>query len=281
MIDAIQLALPAASLRLICTTLGISRSWYYAVKQRQTIGGDDVLVARIEAIILRQPGYGYRRVTAALHRDGIRVNHKRVARLMRERSLLCTVRRAVKTTQRAKDWLKTPNLVAGHPVTGLNQVWVADLTYVHLRRETGFLACVLDAHSRRCIGWAIGQELTTDLTVRALAAAISLRQPAPGLIHHSDQGVQYANHRYRAALNRIGAIASMSAAGRPTENAQIESFFATLKREEVMLNEYADLADAERQIGRFIDQIYNGERLHSKLGYRTPIEFELAHMTAD
>jgi len=281
MIPAIKTAVPDASVRLICTVLGVSRSWYYASTRRSTRGGDEELAGLIETIIVRYPGYGHRRITAALRRDGLLVNRKRVLRVMRERSLLYRRRKAMQTTTRAKDWLKTPNLVSGRAVTDVNQVWVADLTFIHLRHETGFLACILDACSRRCIGWAMGRDLTTDLTLRALSAAVALRQPAPGVIHHSDQGVQYANYRYRAALTEIKAITSMSSAGRPTENAYSESFFATLKREEVTLNEYADLADAERQIGRFIDQVYNGERLHSKLGYRTPIEFELAQVVAD
>jgi putative transposase len=275
MIPVIQARVPQASIRQICASLGISRSWYYAATARPPDTGDDQLVARIEPLILRFPGYGYRRITQALQRDGIHVNHKRVQRVMRERSLLLQVKRAVQTTHRAPGWQRTPNLVAGRVLTGPNQVWVADLTYLHLPRETGFLACVLDAWSRRCIGWAIGRDLTTTLTERALERAIAARQPATGLIHHSDQGVQYANHRYAAILARIGARMSMSATGCPTQNAIIESFFSTLKREEVWLNAYLDLADAERQIGRFIDQIYNIERIHSRLGYVSPAEFEL------
>jgi transposase InsO family protein len=275
MIPALQLAIPTASIRTICSALGISRSWYYA-QQRAAGGGDQELVAWIEAIMLRHPGYGYRRITRALQQQGVIVNHKRIQRLMREHSLLCQVRRAVPTTHRARDWIGTPNLIQGVALTGPNQVWVADLTSIHLRRETGFLACILDAWSRRCIGWAFGPALTTALTERALERAIAARQPPPGLIHHSDQGVQYANHRYAAILARIGARPSLSAPGKPTQNAIIERFFGTLKREEVTLNVYHDLADAERQLERFIDQIYNTERLHSALGYLPPAEFEWA-----
>lgn len=281
MIPALRMALPEASVRTLCAVLGISRSWYYAQQQRTERLGDAELVAWIEPIIVRFPGYGYRRVTQTLQQQGVIVNHKRVCRVMREASLLCKVRRAVPTTRRAKEWLATPNLVRQRSITGPNQVWVADLTYIHLRRDTGFLACVLDAWSRRCIGWAFGAEMTTDLTERALERAIAWRQPAPGLIHHSDQGVHYANHRYAAVLTRIGALASMSDPGKPTQNAIIERFFGTLKREEVQLNDYADLADAERHITYYIDQIYNTERLHSKLGYLPPAEFELmAELTA-
>lgn len=282
MISAIQEAVPQASLRVICRTLGISRSWYYAAQQRSGTAGDDQLVAWIEPLVRRYPGYGYRRITRALQRDGVVINHKRVRRVLRDRSLLMQVKRAVQTTQRVPGWHHTPNLIAGRRVTGPDQVWVADLTHVQLRRESGYLACVLDAWSRTCVGWAFGADLTTTLTERALERAITNRQPSPGLIHHSDQGAQYANRRYATVLARIGAYASMSAPGRPTQNAIIESFFSTLKREEVRLNEYRDLADAERQVGYFIDQIYNIERLHSRLGYLSPAEFEaVARLESD
>jgi transposase InsO family protein len=275
MIPQLQAAVPDASIRQICAVLGISRSGYYASRQPRTPNGDDQLVAWMEPIARRFPGYGYRRITRALQRDGVIVNHKRVLRVMRERSLLAQVKRMVRTTQRNPGWRTTPNLVAGRRATGPNQIWVADLTYLHLAQQTGFLACVLDAWSRRCIGWAMGAELTTDLTERALEGAIAERQPSPGLIHHSDQGVQYANHRSANVLTRIGAQASLSAPGKPTQNAYIESFFSTLKREEVRINTYQDLADAERNIGHFIELIYNQERLHSRLGYLPPAEFEL------
>jgi transposase InsO family protein len=274
MIPAIQAAVPGASVRQICTTLGINRSWVYAATGRPVSTTDDHLVAQIEPIIERYPGYGYRRITKTLQARGIPVNHKRVRRLLRERMLLVHVKRAVRTSWRAAGWRQTPNLVAGRAVTGPNQIWVADLTYLHLPRQTGFLACVLDAWSRKCIGWAIGTELTTALSLRALEQAIAQRQPAPGLIHHSDQGVQYANHQYAGVLARIGAQASLSAPGKPTQNALIESFFSTLKREEVWLSEYQTLAEAERQIGHFIDQIYNEERVHSRLGYLAPAVVE-------
>jgi transposase InsO family protein len=254
--------------------LAINRSWVYAAKHRPDDDPDALVVAQLEPIVARYPGYGYRRVTKELQYRGLRINHKRVQRLLRERSLLIQVRRAVRTSWRADGWRATPNLVAGRQATGPNQIWVADLTYLHLPRQTGFLACVLDAWSRKCIGWAIGLELTTGLSLRALEQAIAQRQPAPGLIHHSDQGVQYANHQYARVLARIGAQASLSAPGKPTQNALIESFFSTLKREEVWLSAYQNLAEAERQIGHFIDQIYNEERLHSRLGYLAPSVFE-------
>jgi transposase InsO family protein len=274
MIATIQAAEPDASVRLICATLGLSRSWVYAARQRPAGAAD--LVAEIEAIIARHPGYGYRRVTAELRRQGRPVNHKRVLRLMRAASLLCQVRRYVQTTQSRHSFRRHPNLARTAVVTGPNQLWVADLTYLHFPRSTGYLAVLLDAWSRRCIGWALGERLTGALTEQALAQAITARQPGPGLIHHSDQGVQYANHRYTACLQAIGAQLSMSATGRPTENARVESFFSTLKREEVWLHDYQHLVDARQRLTEFIDQIYNTERLHSSLGYRPPAEYEQA-----
>lgn len=264
---------PTVSLRVLCQVLGVSRSWLYAARGGPT--APDPLVAEIEAIIGRHPGYGYRRVTAALRRQGHIVNGKRVRRLMRDAALLCQVQRFVQTTQSRHPFRRAPNLVRDTVVAGPDQVWVADLTYLHFPRSTGYLAVILDAWSRRCIGWALSERLTGSVTEQALAMAIVTRQPGPGLIHHSDQGVQYANHAYRARLQQLGARVSMAAPGRPTENARVESFFSTLKREEVWLNDYQDLADARRRLTRFLDQIYNHERLHSSLGYRPPAEYEM------
>jgi transposase InsO family protein len=277
MIPTLQDTVPAVSVRTICQLLGVSRSWYYAARQPSSRTQDDeVVIQRIEQIVVRHPGYGYRRVTVALQRQGVVINHKRVRRLMQTRSLLCAVRRYVRTTQSQHAFRRLPNLAKTHVPSGPNQLWVADLTYLHLARETGFLACILDAWSRKCIGWAVGADLTTALTVRALEQALRTRQPAPGWIHHSDQGVQYANHRYAELLTQNGAVMSMSATGQPTDNAIMESFFSTLKREEVWLTDYRDLAEARLCLHRFIDQIYNTERLHSSLDYQSPVAFELA-----
>jgi putative transposase len=274
MIVQVRQEFPQVSVRTVCALLGVSRSWFYAARQRPPQAAEADLVAQIEALILAHPGYGYRRVTAALRRDGVVINGKRVLRLMRAASLLCQVRRYVQTTQSRHPYRRYPNLIREVAVTGPDQVWVADLTYLHFPRSTGYLACVLDAWSRRCIGWALGETLTTDLTEAALAMALTQRQPVPGVIHHSDQGVQYANHRYTARLAEIDAQISMAAAGKPTENATIEAFFSTLKREEVYLHDYQDLADARTHLSRFLDEIYNHQRLHSSLGYRPPAEFE-------
>lgn len=274
MIAVIQAALPEASIRTICATLGVSRSWWYATRAQPPNETEQELVDRIEQIILRYPGYGYRRVTIALQQQGVVINHKRVRRLMRHHALLCQVTRAVATTHSQHPFRRVPNLIRDLAVTGPGQLWVADLTYLHLVRETAFLACVLDAWSRRCIGWALGTDLTAALSLAALEQAIRTQPPQPGLIHHSDQGVQYANHRYAARLRQIGARQSMSAVGRPTDNARIEAFFSTLKREEVWLTDYQTMAEARHHLHRYIDQIYNTERLHSSLGYQPPASYE-------
>lgn len=275
MIRRLREEYPTVSVRTLCAVLGVSRSWFYAAQRRPPPAPDAAdLVARIEAIVLAHPGYGYRRVTAELHRQGTSINHKRVIRVMRQASLLCQVRRYVQTTHRQPGFRRYPNLMREQTLTGADQVWVADVTYLHFPHGTGFLACVLDAWSRRCIGWALSDQLNTALTEQALNQAIASRTPEPGLIHHSDQGVQYANHRYIGRLRQIGAQVSMSATGRPTDNARIESFFSTLKREEVWLNDYQNVADARQQLSRFIEEVYNTKRLHSSLGYCPPAEYE-------
>jgi putative transposase len=274
MIQTLQAEFPQVSLRSLCALFGVSRSWIYARANLQAASDEPALLAAIDAIALEHPGYGYRRVTKQLQRDGRTINSKRVLRLMREASLLCQLRRSMQTTQSRHPFRRHPNLMRGAELSGPNQIWVADLTYLHFPGSVGFLACILDAWSRRCIGWSLGERLTTDLTEGALLQAIAARQPAAGLIHHSDQGVQYANHRYVDHLVGIGAELSMSAAGRPTENARIESFFSTLKREEVTINDYQCLADARQSLTRFIDVVYNEKRLHSSLGYRPPAEYE-------
>lgn len=236
----------------------------------------------IEQIVLMFPGYGYRRVTHALQHDGWMVNHKRVLRIMRHESLLCQLqRRWVPTTDSRHGLATYPNLLTGHELTGLQQAWVADITYVRLPTRFVYLACVLDAWSRRCVGWQLASTIDTQLTLAALNQAIATRQPPIGLIHHSDRGVQYASHAYVERLQTIGAQISISAKGNPYDNAKAESFFKTLQYEEVHLNQYLTMADAERAIGRFIEDVYNQKRLHSSLGYRPPNEFERLYSSVD
>lgn len=228
----------------------------------------------IQKIALEMPAYGYRRVTAQLRRQGWAVNHKRVLRMMREDNLLCLRRRKFVVTTDSNHKLPVyPNLAKDLKVTRLNQLWVADLTYIRLRFEFVYLAVVLDGFSRRVIGWALGKTLEATLTIGALKMAIG-RGVAPGLVHHSDRGSQYADAGYTNLLKLNGIQISMSRRGNPYDNAKAESFMKTLKYEEVYRTEYRDLADARRQIGGFIESVYNRKRLHSALGYRSPVEFE-------
>lgn len=277
MMPALQAAVPHVSLRQLCAALGISRSGVYAARSRppRTPEPGELLMA-MEAIVLAFPGYGYRRVTHELRRQGWRVNAKRVLRLMREAGLLCQPQRRFVVTTDSRHGRGYPNLLREHPVRRRDEAWVADITYIRLPTSFCYLAAILDAWSRRCVGWELSSRIDTDLTLAALERAIHQRQPAPGLIHHSDHGVQYASTRYVERLEQIGAQISMAAVGNVYENAMAESFFATLKREEVHLAEYHSLAEAEANLERFIDEVYNHKRLHSSLGYRPPSEFEAA-----
>lgn len=272
----LRTAYPELSVRRLCLLLGISRSWVYERAQpREPDAAAMALRDAIEQIVLEAPGYGYRRVTHALRRAGWRVNAKRVLRVMREESLLCQLkRRFVVTTDSGHGLGSYPNLLRERVLRGPNQAWVADITYIRLPTTFCYLAAVLDAWSRRCVGWDLSLHIDTDLSVAALEHAIRSRQPVPGLIHHSDHGVQYASTRYVDRLAQIGAQISMAAVGNVYENALAESFFATLKREEVYLHEYRTLAEAEANLERFLDDVYNHKRLHSSLGYRPPSEFE-------
>jgi putative transposase len=274
--DQILADAPELSTRRVCALLGLSRSWWYeCAPSREPSDEATALRATIEQIVLDFPGYGYRRVTHELHRQGWVVNHKRVLRLMREDSLLCHLkRRFVATTDSRHGLGHYPNLLRERVPSGPNQAWVADITYIRLPTMFCYLATLLDAWSRRCVGWELSPTIDTDLTLAALERAITDRQPAPGLIHHSDHGVQYASTRYVARLEHLGVHISMAAIGHVYENALAESFFATLKREEVYLHDYQSVAEAEANLERFIDDVSNHKRLHSSLGYRPPSEFE-------
>ena len=214
-------------------------------------------------------------ITAELKQRGWAVNHKRVRRIMREDNLLCLRKRKfVVTTDSNHGFRVYPNLAGSMDLTGLDQLWRADITYIRLETEFVYLAVVLDAFSRRVIGWALDRSLEDDLAIAALQMAFRRRTPAEGLTHHSDRGVQYASNDYTDLLKHHGVRISMSRRGNPYDNATCESFMKTLKYEEVYRQEYHDLADARASIDRFIEKIYNGKRLHSALGYRPPIEFE-------
>ncbi len=267
---------PRLSVRRLCALLGVGRSWYYERPNTPTQAERDVALRdAVERTVLEFPGYGYRRVTKALAREGWAVNHKRVLRVMRQESLLCQLKRRFVVTTDSGHALQTyPNLVADCVLTGPDQAWVADITYVRLPTAFVYLACILDAWSRRCVGWCLSRTIDTRLTLHALHQALATRRPAAGLIHHSDRGVQYACGDYLARLDAVGARISMAAVGNPYENAKAESFFKTLKYEEVYLHDYRTFDEAEASIGHFIDDVYNTKRLHSGLGYLPPVEFE-------
>ena len=271
---------PELSIEHLCEVFSISRSWYYKRSSQPESDAEEIALRdQIERIILEFSGYGYRRVTHALARLGWNVNHKRVLRIMREESLLCHLKKrfVVTTTNSRHGFPVYPNRLAGVVLTAPDQAWVADLTYIRLRSAFVYLACILDAYSRRCVGWHLSRDMTTQLTLAALHQAIVERQPQPGLIHHSDRGVQYASSDYVEQLEQIGAQISMSSVSNPYDNAKAESFFKTLKQEEVYLKEYESFADAEANLEEFIEQVYNTKRLHSSLGYVPPAEFEATY----
>ena len=268
--------------RQMCRVFSVSRSWYYEkpTAAEQKARKDLDLRDAIERIVLEFPGYGYRRVTAELHRRGWTVNHKRVLRVMRRESLLCQLKRRFRpTTDSAHAFGIYPNLIKDTELDGLDQAWISDITYIRLPTSFCYLAAILDAYSRRCVGWCLSRSIDTRLTLRALEMALATRRPSAGLIHHSDRGVQYASGEYVSRLEEVGARISMAAVGNPYENAKAESFFRTLKLEEVYLKDYRDFEEAQESIGEFIDEVYNEKRLHSSLGYLPPVEFEASYAT--
>jgi transposase InsO family protein len=255
----------------------VNRSSFYrfATDGKPAVDRSMELRDAIQRIALEWPYYGRPRVTAELRRQGWTVNPKRVYRLMREDNLLCVRRRKFLVTTDSNHGRKIyPNLARDLGLTGVNQLWIADLTYIRLREEFVFLAAILDAFSRRVIGWALDRYLDDELTLTALRMAIAQRSPSAGLVHHSDRGSQYASRDYIELLAANQIRISMSRKANPWDNAACESFMKTLKYEEVYRNEYRDLAEARAAIGKFLETIYNQKRLHSSLGYLPPAEFE-------
>jgi len=263
----------------ICKVIGVNRSNYYDWKNHpEFIDNNKYLRKEIRCIALEFPFYGYRRITKELNRRKVTVNHKRVLRIMKEDNLICRRKKAFRpvTTQSDHNYNIYPNLIKNMEVTGLNQVWVADITYIRLINDFIYLAAIIDISSRKCIGWTLSREINTLLTLKALEIAISKRKSFgfTNLIHHSDRGVQYASKDYVELLQRYGIRISMSRSGNPYDNAFAESFNKTLKVEEVYINEYETFEEAYKNIKHFIELVYNKKRLHSGLGYVPPEEFE-------
>jgi putative transposase len=263
----------------MCRAVSVSRASFYRwLEEDQRSEEDCQLRDEIERIALAWPSYGSRRIRAELQDRRWIVTRERVQQILREDGLLCL--------RQPKSWLATtdskhnlpvfPNLAAGIQLNGLDQLWVADITYIRLRKDFVFLAAILDAFSRRVIGWALDRSLETKLCLAALEQALRRRRVTDGLIHHSDRGAQYCSKLYVETLARHKIRGSMGRKGNPYDNARMESFWKTLKSEQVYREEYGTLEQARRSISRFIDRIYNERRLHSALGYRAPVDFERA-----
>lgn len=264
------------SVRKRCRIAQVSTSAYYTWRKRsESNKSDEGLIRQIHQVLEEFPGYGYRRVTKELQKQGLNLNKKRVQRVMQDRGLQRKRRRRfVRTTDSKHGLAVYPNLIRDVAVERPNQVWAADITYVRLARGFVFLAVLLDLFSRKVIGWALSTSLHAELAVTALTMALQTRDVQPGLIHHSDRGVQYACEAYVEILLKHGIMISMSRKANPYDNAKLESFMKTLKIEEVYLNEYETVEDAKTNIKKFIETLYNKKRLHSSLGYCSPVEFE-------
>ena len=265
------------SIERMCQLAGVSRAGFYRSLQDRAPVEEDMEVRSViqQIAVEHRRRYGYRRISAELRRRGMLVNHKRVLRILREDNLLAVQPRAfVVTTDSDHNLEVFLNLASRMKLTGLNQLWIADITYIRLQAEFVYFAVILDSFSRKVVGWSLDRTLATRLPITALEQAIAERQPPPGLVHHSDRGVQYASAEYVRILQHHQMIPSMSRPANPYDNASCESFMKTLKREEIYANDYRDLTDLRANIEAFVERYYNRCRLHSVLGYRPPEEFE-------
>jgi putative transposase len=272
------------SVERMCELAPVSRAGFYRWLQEPESVEEEMEVRSViqQIAIEHRRRYGYRRISAELRRRGIAVNHKRVARIMREDNLLAVQPRQFVVTTKSDHKLEVYlNLARRMKLTGVDQLWVAAITYIRLKTEFVYLAVILDGFSRKVVGWSLERTLASCLAVAALQEAIATRKPPPGLVHHSDRGVQYASEEYVAVLEKQGMIPSMSRPANPYDNASCESFMKTLKREEIYANQYRDLDHLRANIEEFIDRYYNQQRLHSALGYRSPEEFERHAKHAD
>lgn len=281
MITDARVAHPTVSVRRLCELYDVSRSWYIHQPGREQVDRDQPLAEDIEAVVLKWSGYGYRRVSKELARRGRPANHKRVLRVMRERRLLCRPKRRYQTTtDSTHSEIRFPNLLPHVIPTKPDQVWQADLTYVRVQQGFVYLACVLDSFTREVVGWSISRFMDATLPLAALNNALTARCPASGLLHRSDQGVQYASRVYVDRLRSMGVIPSMSRKSNLYDNARMESFYKILKSEEVDLQDYLGPDDAQQHLDRFIGDLYNRERLHSSFGYVPPTEFAARYHSA-
>ena len=266
------------SVEQMCQLARVSRAGFYRSLQDQVPQEESMEVrSAIQRTALEhRRRYGYRRVTAELRRQGMRVNHKRVARIMREDNLLAMQpKQFVTTTDSDHGLVIYMNLARRMTLAAVDQLWVADITYIRLKSEWVYLALILDGFSRKVVGWKLDRTLASRLATEALEMAITRREPLPGLVHHSDRGIQYASAEYVAILKKHGMVPSMSRPANPYDNASCESFIKTLKREEIYANDYEDLEHLQRNLEEFLERYYNQKRLHSALGFRSPVEFEV------